>query len=92
MTHDEDPTLTVFRKYRNNDAPWYGDIVALFPEIPAYDSYCLCYQHVGQHGSADYSFVINITEPAKPEEYQDLKEELERIGYRLKIRKKWTRK
>jgi len=83
--------LTIFRKYKNKSPPWYGDIVALFPELPGSQGYCLCYQHVGQHGDASYPYVISITKPATPEEYNDLKTELESIGYVLKIKQKWIR-
>ena len=61
-----DETLTIFRKYKDKNPPWYGDVVALFPEEKAHDPYCVCYQRVGQHGSADYGYVISITEKATP--------------------------
>lgn len=81
-----DPTLTIFRKYPD------GDIVALFPEVEGAPGTCNCYVHVGQHGSAHYHHVIQKTKRATPEEYADLKTELESIGYTLKIRQKWMRR
>ncbi len=73
--------LVVFRRWRD-----CGTIIALFPELPAdiYGDYCGSYEHVGQHGGADYWGVIQQTVPAKPHEYADLAEELTRIGYRLR--------
>jgi len=83
---DLDETLTIFRKFKE------GEIIALFPEIKwDHDGYfCTSYMHLGQHGSAEYA-IISITKPATPEEYSDLKTELESIGYNLKIRQKWIR-
>ena len=74
-------TLVVFRRWRDN-----GDIIALFPELPAdiYGYYCDSYEHVGQHGGADYQGVIQATVPVKPKDAADLAEELTRIGYDLR--------
>jgi hypothetical protein len=71
----------VFRKWRDS-----GDIIALFPELPAsiHGEYCLSYERVGQHAAADYHGVICHTLPAAPHEYAALTDELARIGYRLK--------
>ena len=80
---DKDKTKVVFRKYKD------GDILALFPELSYRRNYMTeCYQHVGQHGEGDYQWCIADTKPATPEEYADLKAELEGIGYNLLIRKK----
>lgn len=74
-------TVVVFRKWRDR-----GDIIALFPELPATNDGDLCdsYQHVGQHGSAGYYGVIRATRRATPDEYASLYRELTRIGYRLR--------
>jgi hypothetical protein len=58
-------------------------IIALFPEIPAdvYGMHCTSYEHIGQHGAADYQHVIQNTNPALPREYADLLAELREIGY-----------
>ena len=94
---DDIETLVIFRIYKPSfkcdkecKAP---EILALFPEIIGdYRGNCECYQHVGQHGSADYYYVVHtMTTWAKPEEYADLKHELEQIGYKLKVRRKWMR-
>ena len=76
-----DQTPTVFRAYPG------GDVIALFPTLAAGSQYgdCTCYQHVGQHGSADYGHVVRITRPAKPEEYADLLAELVTVGYAPRV-------
>lgn len=82
-----DKTITIFRKYKD------GEIIALFPaeRWNRHDNTCTSYVHVGQHGDADYDYVVYRTTLATPEEYADLKSELERIGYDLDIKKKYTR-
>jgi hypothetical protein len=73
--------VVVFRRW---DDP-SGDVIALFPEIPAdiEGQYCLSYEHVGQHGGADYRNVIANTVPAPVKEAARLARELELIGYRV---------
>jgi len=85
MTNDTEVTKVIFRKFKDG----YKEVIALFPEIPGTtDPYtCLSYMRVGQHSSASVG-IIDSTTLAKPEEYADLKEELERIGYVLDVRKK----
>lgn len=73
----------VFRKYDN------GEIVALFPHnVADCSGACSGYTHIGQHTACDYDYTISITKPAKSEEYQDLFNELEKIGYKVKVIKK----
>lgn len=84
-TQDTDQTIVVFR--------WDdGEVCALFPEIQGDSNgrYCSCYAHVGQHGSADYTGYVARTRPATPDEYADLRAELESppYGYRLDIRQR----
>jgi hypothetical protein len=76
-----DQTPTVFRVWPN------GEVIALFPATAAGSQYgdCICYQHFGQHGSADYGHVVRTTRPAKPEEYADLLAELTTVGYDPKV-------
>lgn len=78
-------TPVIFRKYPNSRG---GEVVALLPEEPASEDgrTCTCYVHVGQHGEADPSHVINTTRPATPEEYADLKAELEAAPYNYRLR------
>ena len=61
------------------------DVFALFPDIPGSPGFCACFQHVGQHGSADYKGCMKDSRPATPAEYKDLAAELRGRGYRLKI-------
>lgn len=86
IERNEEETVVVFRKWPPGEG---GDVLALFPGIP-YDStrprLCMSYQHVGQHGAADFKGCVGETDPASPAEYADLKAELESIGYRLKVR------
>lgn len=72
----------VFRKWMK---PNQG-VIALFPDIPAdiYGRYCDSYEHVGQHGAADYHGIIRQSAPAGGKELAELRKELNRIGYRLK--------
>ena len=74
---DTEKTRVVFRKFPE------GDILALFPELSEGGAAVESYQHIGQHGGADYVFCIRRTVPANPEEYQALAAELEDIGYDL---------
>lgn len=84
------PTLVIFRKWRQKN----GSIIALFPEIPAdhVGLYCSSYEHVGQHGAADYVTVMQRSKPAMPSEYADLKKELESNHYKLRVIKRRNRK
>ena len=47
----------------------------------------MTYMHVGQHSEAYTGFYYEL-KPATPDEYADLKEELESTGYELEILKK----
>jgi hypothetical protein len=82
-------TTVVFRRW---DDPT-GDVIALFPEIPAdiNGQYCLSYEHFGQHGGADYRSVIANTVPAPAKEAARLAWELEMVGYRLQPVRRATR-
>lgn len=77
----EDTDVVVFRRWRD-----CGDIIALFPEIPAdlFSDLCEAYEHESQHGGANYWSVIQQTLPVNVEEAAALAEELERVGYNLR--------
>lgn len=83
MEKDKDITKVVFR--------WWNvskDVIALFPYIRHDGNGYVCesYEHVGQHGGADYGYIIRTSRPATPEEYADLKAELENYyGYNLRV-------
>lgn len=83
-----DKTIVVFRKYKD------GDILALFPyeKADVAGRYCMCYAHIGQHSDADYFLCIRATTPAIPEEYADLKKELEFRDYDLIVRQKKSKR
>lgn len=86
----EKPVRVIFRKWPKKEG---GGVIALFPGIAATVGnpyHCQSYEHVGQHGAASFD-LVNCTRKAKPEEYADLKKELERIGYALTIAHRFTR-
>lgn len=87
MNKKEDTTKVIFRKFQ-------GEIVALFPELPAnHESrLCMSYAHIGQHSGADIQGVIDNSKLAKESEYKSLEEELERIGYNLDVKKRYSYK
>ena len=76
MTKDE----VIFRKFIDND------VIALFPKMcfALNLDYIMSYMHTGQHGEASKS-LIDLFQPAKPEEYQDLLDELIAIGYDVEV-------
>lgn len=79
MEKDKEPTEMLFRKYRN------GEIIALMPYVIETFRYnCQSYMHIGQHGSARLANVIKHTRQANEEEYAELKQELESLGYNVK--------
>ncbi len=73
--------IVVFRRWRDT-----GDIIALFPELPAdlYGDCCDAYERVGQHGGADYHGVIQHTTPCSLNDAAALAHELRTIGYTLR--------
>lgn len=90
MKRDKEKTTVIFRKWKVQTDP--GDIIALFPWVEESPGRCSSFEHVGQHGRADYCGVIRLTTPATPAEYADLKRELEQYyGYNLTIRKRRSR-
>jgi hypothetical protein len=69
---------------------WENEVIAIIPEEVGDNdpSTCLCYMHIGQHGSCDPDGLMAESRPATPEEYKDLYEEMTSIGYDIKICKK----
>lgn len=87
MEKDTHTTDMVFRVDTSKD--WKGTVFALFPhEVSTLDGCVTCYQHIGQHSSADYRHCISKSRPATAEEMADLKKELEGLGYNINIVKK----
>jgi hypothetical protein len=77
-------TKVVFRVFK-------GEVTAVFPEEPAVAFQpwtCLCYSHVGQHSSCELQYLIYASKAATPEQYADLRRELESIGYVLDIKRR----
>jgi hypothetical protein len=64
------------------------EITAVFPYEVATSNIntMICYSHVGQHGTCIDTWVKD-SDKAKPEEYKELLEELNTIGYKLEILK-----
>lgn len=88
MKKDKEKTIVVFRVFTKD---FKGDVVALFPVLPGTNdpNTCLAYEHIGQHSTADYAYVVGkLSRPALPCEYRDLKRELENVGYNLDIRRR----
>jgi len=83
---ETEQTVVIFRAERSGQ--YKMSIYALFPYVAYTDKLCSCYAHVGQHSGANYDYCIKNSVPALPEEYSDLKAELESIGYNLKIQKR----
>lgn len=74
----------IFRAERRRN----GEVFALFPNIPASRGLVTSYQHIGQHGAADYAHCMATSRPAKPQEFAELKTELESRGYVLDVRRR----
>lgn len=84
-------TKVIFRKkYWKDTRTW--EVMAFFPECHVVPGNIMCYAHVGQHSEASYDFYMS-TKPCTPEEYADLKRELETCCEYddLKVVKKVTR-
>ncbi len=86
----DEKTIVVFRVWKDES----NTVFALFPEDKASDYYCSSYEHIGQHGGADYTGCIQRSRPATPQEYAALKRELESspYHYRLAVRRRYTRR
>jgi len=69
-------TKTIYRTFHT------GDVIALFPEIPAdrHGQHCMSYQTIGQHGAASPD-LSHCTRAATTDEIRPLRAELERAGY-----------
>lgn len=83
MKKDKEVTEVIFRKEKDNS------ITAVFPYLSYRNGHRVTYySHIGQHGEGNMFALIETTNPAEPEEYTDLKTELESIGYNLKVIKR----
>jgi len=84
-------TKVIFRRWKTGDK----EVIAMFPDIDeSHSNYAgelvSSYEHIGQHGAADYWQMLNKTIPAKltDPDVIELKAELEQIGYNLEVRKR----
>jgi len=76
-----EPVPVVFRKF-------HGEIIALFPTLKwdLEGKLCTAYTHYGQHGEADYEWVMANSISIGFEQYQELYQELSNlVGYNLII-------
>lgn len=73
-----DKTEVVFYMEVNADDTTWVTPLAYFPKEGT------CYAHIGQHSECSPEYVANLKR-ATPEQYADLKAELESIGYNLEI-------
>lgn len=87
MPEKESTIRVVFRKFKGKD----GDVIALLEGVPTNPYTVMSYMRVGQHGEANPQ-IIFWTKSAKPEEYQELLEELRSIyGENLVVGKRLNR-
>lgn len=96
MTDEQEPITPVLFRVHRSPKKYGDDVTAVFPCEPAdIDGRSMtCYVHVGQHGGCNLQW-YRLTRPATPEEYADLKAELESEPYnyyRLKVYRKITPK
>jgi hypothetical protein len=75
--------VVIFRKEK-------AGCFALFPELPGDDGGVLCTGYAGQHCAADYDRCIAHSDPAVPDDYKNLYQELLRRGYVLSVRRRAT--
>lgn len=81
---DEEPVKVFFVKEVEPNTN-SEEVLAVFPEDRnPLNGMVTCYAHNGQHSECDLDYVETL-EPASEEEYNDLKNELERIGYNLVV-------
>ena len=82
---DTESTRVVFRVCKDTNT-----VIALMPDIEAQPGYCSSYEHVGQHGAADYSGVLRKTRKAEQHEEIPLLLELKSIGYNVQVITRFT--
>lgn len=83
VKENSEPLTKVMFLVNDNDSE-NPDVYAYFPEETHQGIYKTAYSHVGQH-SAIHPDYARESRPATPEEYQELKTELEGRGYNLEV-------
>lgn len=87
MKKDAHQTEILFRKDKE------GIILAIFPhEVADFKGNVTTYEHVGQHSAGNYRHCMDISKPATELESKSLKDELDSIGYNIKIVKRQNSK
>jgi hypothetical protein len=95
---NEPETTVIFRKFTGKEFEGFNpEIIAFFTEQNWTSGDCnqgmvMSYMIVGEHGEADYYGLLSDTKLATPEEYADTKKVLENLGYKLVVKKKWSRR
>jgi hypothetical protein len=89
MEKDQDITRVIFKKEYNKWIKEY-EVFACLLDCPANHERVVVYQHVGQHSEGNVSYCANCKR-ATIDEYMPLFQELESIGYNLKVVRKFTR-
>jgi len=83
MEQDTEKTRVIFKITPATKMFPVEECIAFFPdELVSVGAYISSYMHVGQHGEASISFMEECR-PAGDGEYEELKKELESIGYNL---------
>jgi hypothetical protein len=71
---NQNRTEVIFKKTKDNE------VIAFFPYETANRGRMLSYMHIGQHSEADYGYYLECKK-ANEQEYKNLYDELNRIGY-----------
>jgi hypothetical protein len=81
-------TKVLFLLETDSDTDATGEVFAYFPEenygSEADPKLVICYAHIGQHSPCHPAYAEQC-QTATPEQYADLKSELESIGYNLQV-------
>lgn len=89
MDKDQYITRVIFKKdYNKWIKQW--EVFACFPDQPANYGRVVYYAHIGQHGEGDISYCANCKR-ATMDEFMPLFQELESLGYNLKVIRKFPR-
>lgn len=93
-TNEPKLTPVIFRRLKSN-----GAVIALFPEEAGSTNSadCLCYMHIGQHGTAAIDLMMGrkgaatLAASIDEADVAELKAELEELGYVLDVKTRNTR-
>jgi hypothetical protein len=79
---EKEKTRVVFCLIPNE--PQKDEVIAFLYDVPANSGNVMSYMHTGQHSEASKGFSFEC-KLASPEQYSDLKTELELLGYELQV-------